>query len=420
MLTEEREAYHYRIKTMYEAMLNRFHELDLGDDNQVRLDQNTSYFHHCRQRLVCDFCDFEQSDYNKTMASILDSTKTDLDEFIKLDQLMTETLAHVGVQLNLRSVEELLEPKGHLVENVTEEQKIPAENKEDSYWLLTEDGSLEFHGGGWLKNSSGFILDPFGKQIGSEYIESGLDNILNYGVDREANPKDVIARNDIIDNMLESCLNYYVPDEKDSDDRKNWYWDLSENEGDRYRFLSEEKLEILSLFGKTSHDFSWPVTNATVTSAYGPRPKLLIRYDEEVNKKTNEIELVPVYSLPEHHGLDITGNTTILSIEKGYVYRSVTNDKTYGNNIYLYHGNGISSRYCHLDSIDVIKGQTVEKGAKVGVMGMTGSGTGIHLHFEIIINSKKKGPTKILGINGANPQNPGVYISGNTYRNKME
>jgi murein DD-endopeptidase MepM/ murein hydrolase activator NlpD len=185
--------------------------------------------------------------------------------------------------------------------------------------------------------------------------------------------------------------------------------------------LSEEKLEILSLFGKTSHDFSWPVTNGTVTSAYGLRPKFVIGYEKVVDEDTDKVTNGrAIYSKDHHDGIDIVGNKSLVSIEKGYVHK-VLYDDTFGNNVFNYHGGGVSSRYCHLESVSVKEKQIIEKGASVGVMGKTGKGTGVHLHFEIRSNfSVDMDPGAEIGTAGVSLRSPNVYISGGTFKNKME
>lgn len=54
-----------------------------------------------------------------------------------------------------------------------------------------------------------------------------------------------------------------------------------------------------------------------------------------------------------------------------------------GNAVFLDHGNGYVTRYGHLKSYAVEKGQQVERGQVIGKMGNTGKSTGPHLHFTI-------------------------------------
>ncbi len=59
----------------------------------------------------------------------------------------------------------------------------------------------------------------------------------------------------------------------------------------------------------------------------------------------------------------------------------------YGKCVDIDHGNGIVTRYAHLDSINVKEGESVSQGAVLGTSGNTGNSTGPHLHFEIRENN---------------------------------
>lgn len=54
----------------------------------------------------------------------------------------------------------------------------------------------------------------------------------------------------------------------------------------------------------------------------------------------------------------------------------------YGNNIVIEHANGLKTRYAHLSSTSVGKGDKVTRGQRIGAVGNTGNSTGPHLHFE--------------------------------------
>jgi len=68
----------------------------------------------------------------------------------------------------------------------------------------------------------------------------------------------------------------------------------------------------------------------------------------------------------------------------------------YGNQIVIDHGGGRKSRYGHMSKFYVKKGNTVDKGEVIGLMGSTGYSTGPHLHFEYIINGVKYNPLNYL------------------------
>lgn len=70
----------------------------------------------------------------------------------------------------------------------------------------------------------------------------------------------------------------------------------------------------------------------------------------------------------------------------------MTYSSTGGNIVKINHGDGISSRYLHLQSVYVTKGQRVTQGQKIAAMGSTGNSTGPHLHFEILLNGSQVNP----------------------------
>ncbi len=57
-----------------------------------------------------------------------------------------------------------------------------------------------------------------------------------------------------------------------------------------------------------------------------------------------------------------------------------------GNAIVIDHGWGVMTGYWHLFRIDVIVGQTVTRGERIGLIGNTGLSTGPHLHWEMWVN----------------------------------
>ncbi len=68
----------------------------------------------------------------------------------------------------------------------------------------------------------------------------------------------------------------------------------------------------------------------------------------------------------------------------------------YGNYVDVKHVDGSITRYGHLHKVSVKSGQTVKQGEQIGLMGTTGRSTGVHLHFEIILNGKAVDPLPYL------------------------
>ncbi|MBI4127891.1 MAG: M23 family metallopeptidase [Parcubacteria group bacterium] len=68
----------------------------------------------------------------------------------------------------------------------------------------------------------------------------------------------------------------------------------------------------------------------------------------------------------------------------------------YGYMVVIDHGNGLKTRYAHLNKIYVSEGEAVNQGDAVGQMGSTGRSTGTHVHFEIMVNGRYVDPIDYL------------------------
>ena len=98
-----------------------------------------------------------------------------------------------------------------------------------------------------------------------------------------------------------------------------------------------------------------------------------------------------------HSGTDFRAptGTKLNAVNDGVVV--VASERYYsGNAVILDHGEGIYSSYSHLSKINVKKGQHIKQGQSLGLSGATGRVTGPHLHFSIIIDSKKIDPLDFI------------------------
>ena len=112
-----------------------------------------------------------------------------------------------------------------------------------------------------------------------------------------------------------------------------------------------------------------------------------------------------------HRGEDwaATSGTSISAAGDGIVvYTGSMNG--YGNLIVLEHvakddGEIIHTLYAHMFKLSHLKMNTaVRCGDSIGLVGNSGTGTGAHLHFEILRNGKKGSPNLIKGHETVNPR----------------
>jgi len=102
----------------------------------------------------------------------------------------------------------------------------------------------------------------------------------------------------------------------------------------------------------------------------------------------------PIYKIRLfHYGMDFTAptGTEVFSTGNGTVIEA-RRSHGFGNTILIDHGYGYKTRYAHLSSFNVRKGQEVIRGDVIAFVGNTGRSTAPHLHYEVIQNGKKVNP----------------------------
>ena len=103
------------------------------------------------------------------------------------------------------------------------------------------------------------------------------------------------------------------------------------------------------------------------------------------------------YGNSGHRGTDIPApeGTPILAAHSGTVIISGWNN-SYGNQVLLDNGAGLSTRYAHMTQTAVTAGEAVTAGQVIGYVGSTGDSTGNHLHFEVMQGGVRVDPLSLV------------------------
>ncbi|CAJ1788912.1 hypothetical protein OPFLODJI_01045 [Aeromonas hydrophila] len=99
-----------------------------------------------------------------------------------------------------------------------------------------------------------------------------------------------------------------------------------------------------------------------------------------------------------HSGLDfaVGAGTPIKSPAAGKVIL-IGNYFFNGNTVFVDHGQGLISMFCHMSKVDVKLGQSLPRGGIVGRVGATGRATGPHMHWNVSLNDARVDPAIFIG-----------------------
>lgn len=128
----------------------------------------------------------------------------------------------------------------------------------------------------------------------------------------------------------------------------------------------------------------------------------------------------PIYKISKMHtGMDFTASlgTIIYATGDGTVEVADSKSAGYGSHVVINHSFGYETLYAHMSKILVKKGQHVQRGEKIGLVGSTGTSTGPHCHYEVIKNGQKINPVNYYFLD-LSPQEYATIVSQSDRNNQ--
>jgi murein DD-endopeptidase MepM/ murein hydrolase activator NlpD len=135
---------------------------------------------------------------------------------------------------------------------------------------------------------------------------------------------------------------------------------------------------VTALEGKHAHLASSP-------SIWPAKGWLTSRYGYRISPFTGRRQF--------HAGIDIASasGTDVIAPARGRVVFAGPQGPM-GNTVVIDHGYGVRTHYGHNAELRVKRGQQVERGDLIAVIGNTGRSTGPHLHYTVEVNGKTRNP----------------------------
>jgi len=246
-------------------------------------------------------------------------------------------------------------------------------------------------------------LNEMKKQLEEKKVqlEENKEDIKKARTEVEEDKSVVVSKKVDLDAKKSKLTSYLSGLSKDNRELKSYEASLKAKQ-DAYEAQIDAMINGIASHGSGSvGSMVWPVSPTSgcwVSSGYGYRT---MSGESQSNHKGVDICRSGASSGGTNIVASASGTVIYVSNECGHNYPKSyryqdPHYSTYGNCVFIDHGNGVVTRYGHMSSVSVYKGQHVSAGQKIGVMGCTGYSTGFHLHFEVRVNG--------------NPANPMNYI----------
>lgn len=138
--------------------------------------------------------------------------------------------------------------------------------------------------------------------------------------------------------------------------------------------------KVIDLANQNNIPSGWPVESRIVSTEFNPTG------DHSISDGR------------KHEGMDISTRSQIIPIYATANGKVVTAnfDSGYGYQVIIDHGNGFTTLYAHCNELLVNAGEEVKKGDVIATTGNTGWSTGIHLHYEVMLNGIYQNPRDYL------------------------
>lgn len=156
------------------------------------------------------------------------------------------------------------------------------------------------------------------------------------------------------------------------------------NQGERYRAIWYENGETADYFAPDGRNMRKEFLRAPLNFSY-------------ISSEFNPRRMHPVLKrIRPHNGIDYYAppGTPVYAAGSGTVIQAGYSPAN-GNHVFIKHANNIVTKYLHFSRTLAKKGQKVQQGQTIGLVGSTGLATGPHLHYEFVVDGVHRNPRTV-------------------------